>query len=230
MERESVHELSAAYALDALDPDEREAFEEHLRSCERCREDVASFGETAAALAYAAPPAAPPPHVRDRILQQAHLESELVARRVRRRERVLGLALLPAAAAVAGLAVWVGLLQHRLDDTRGSRTASEQALAVLADPSSSRTPLQGAAGSLVVRPGGEAVLVVRRIAPAPQGKTYEAWVIAGGKPRPAGLLQRRAAILLSQRVPRGATVAMTVEPAGGSPQPTTKPFASAARA
>ena len=36
MEPEALHELSAAYALDALEPDEREVFEEHLAGCESC--------------------------------------------------------------------------------------------------------------------------------------------------------------------------------------------------
>jgi len=32
-----IHELTAGYALDALDPDERRAYEAHLAGCERCR-------------------------------------------------------------------------------------------------------------------------------------------------------------------------------------------------
>ena len=40
-----THEQAAAYALDALDPDERRAFEAHLDGCARCREEVASFGD-----------------------------------------------------------------------------------------------------------------------------------------------------------------------------------------
>ena len=58
MDTESIHDLSAAYALDALDDDERRAYEDHLAGCERCREEVASFSSTAGALAYAAGPAA----------------------------------------------------------------------------------------------------------------------------------------------------------------------------
>ena len=37
MERAEIHDLSAAYALDALDGDELEAFEEHLARCAECR-------------------------------------------------------------------------------------------------------------------------------------------------------------------------------------------------
>src|SRR5437667_9599659 len=48
----SPHELSAAYALDALDGDDLQTYETHLAGCEQCREDVASFRATASALAY----------------------------------------------------------------------------------------------------------------------------------------------------------------------------------
>ena len=34
---DDLHTLSAPYALDALSPDERAQFEEHLRTCDRCQ-------------------------------------------------------------------------------------------------------------------------------------------------------------------------------------------------
>ena len=48
------HDLLAAYALDALDDDERERFERHLPDCEECSEQLALLREPVAALAYAA--------------------------------------------------------------------------------------------------------------------------------------------------------------------------------
>ena len=48
-----VHELSGAYALDALDGAERERFERHLRRCPGCTEDVRLMTATATALAQA---------------------------------------------------------------------------------------------------------------------------------------------------------------------------------
>ena len=60
MEPESLHELAAGYALDALDDDERVAFEQHLAECEQCAADVLAFRETAALLAYAAEGPEPP--------------------------------------------------------------------------------------------------------------------------------------------------------------------------
>ncbi|MGZ4441003.1 MAG: zf-HC2 domain-containing protein, partial [Gaiellaceae bacterium] len=57
---DTTHELSAAYALDALEPEDARAFEEHLAHCERCQEEIASFSETARALAYTSQPLARP--------------------------------------------------------------------------------------------------------------------------------------------------------------------------
>ena len=53
MTNDQLHDLSAAYALDALDDEERAAFEAHLRDCESCRAEVGSLGNTVESLAYA---------------------------------------------------------------------------------------------------------------------------------------------------------------------------------
>ena len=47
-----AHDLTAAYALDALAPDEAEAYERHLSQCEECREQLAELTETATGLAF----------------------------------------------------------------------------------------------------------------------------------------------------------------------------------
>src|SRR5207245_2292443 len=49
--------LLGAYALDAVDGDEAEAIEFHLRECPRCEAEVAGFRETAALLAHSGTPA-----------------------------------------------------------------------------------------------------------------------------------------------------------------------------
>ncbi len=75
--------------------------------------------------------------------------------------------------------------------------------------------------------GGAGALVVSNLVAAPPGKTYEAWVIQGKAARPAGLFhggESTTIVALSRPLPVGAEVAVTVEPAGGSPAPTRKPF------
>jgi anti-sigma-K factor RskA len=225
MDSGTIHELSAAYALDALDPAEEREFEQHLRTCDDCREDVASFEAAASALAFAVQSPEPPPALRGRILERVQAERGVVVPFRRRRISFGVVSGLAAAAAVVaiGLGIWAASLSSDLDETRA-------ALAVLADPAAKSIDLQGAEGRLVVAPEGEAALVVRNLDPAPEGQTYEAWVIEGKTPKRAGLFNgddRRDLVLLDRKVPPNAVVAVTVEPDGGVDAPTSKPIFSA---
>ncbi len=61
-----IEELIGAYALDAVDDDERNAVEQHLAVCARCRAELVEHREVAALLAYEGAPA--PSDVWDRIV------------------------------------------------------------------------------------------------------------------------------------------------------------------
>jgi anti-sigma-K factor RskA len=218
MEDDLIHDLAAAYAVDALDPDEQRAFEAHLARCPRCQEEVASFSRAVAALAFAAPPAEPPPALRGRILDAAGADRSNVVQ-LRPRWAVPALAAAAAAACAAiGLGIWAQNLHSRL----GSATSALQAL-----------PLDGANGSVVLGRGGEADLVVSGLPSVPSGKTYEVWVIRGTVAQPAGLFVPKTAtavVHLTRHVPAGSRVGVTLEPAGGSPQPTSAPIVTSALA
>lgn len=192
-----LHDLTAAYALDALDPDEAEAYERHLGQCEECREQLAELNGAAANLAFAAVAPAPTAQLRGSILGAAAAERTNVVPLLQRRWVARGLAVAAAAAAcvVVGLAVAL---------TRTSHTHMVTA-------------------SVVLRPDRTATLHVSGLATAPHGKTYEAWVIpAGGTPRPAGLFPggEGTSVRLSGTVPPNAVVAVTRERAGGASTPT----------
>jgi anti-sigma-K factor RskA len=68
----------------------------------------------------------------------------------------------------------------------------------------------------------------------PGGKTYELWYIStAGKATPAGLFEsngKNTLQVLDGRMTKGDTVGVTVEPAGGSKAPTTKPVVAIASA
>lgn len=66
-----LHDLAALYAVDALDPAERTAFESHLADCPPCRAEVARYAETTAQLA-AAVAQDPPPALRTSVLDAIH--------------------------------------------------------------------------------------------------------------------------------------------------------------
>jgi anti-sigma-K factor RskA len=223
-ESETIHELAAAYALDALDERERSVFEAHLAGCAQCWEDVRSFGETAALMAHGVDAASPPPALLERILEQARSErpqQSVVVLRPRRALRLATAAAALAAAAAVALAVWAAGLSSSLDEEREARRADLRAAAILADEASRRLPV-GEQSRVVLAPDGEAVLVARGLPDAPIGKTYEAWVIGEQGPLPAALFEggETEIVLLDEPVPGGAKVAVTLEPEGGSEQPT----------
>jgi anti-sigma-K factor RskA len=213
-----LHSLAAPYALDALDQDEERSFKDHLATCERCREQLAGLREAAAALAFAAPAAVPPPELKERILDQARAERPNVVPLHRRRNWTAPLAAAASIAAAAAivLGIWAASLANSPDRLES----------VLSKPGA-RLIAMGDAGAVAVAPNGEAVLAVA-VPRAPAGKTYEAWVIRGGQAKPAGLFRGRAGtsvVELGPDVRRGSVVAITLERAGGVPQPTTKPLA-----
>jgi len=233
MEPEGIHELTAAYALAALDERETQAYEAHLRHCSRCRDDLVALREAATSLAYAAPATSPPAALRGRILEQARAERSNVVslpRRLRdRRTRILAAATAVAAAAAVALGIWAAVLHSDLDSTRSAHARDAQALALLAEPGTDHVPLTGASGMLAVASSGKAVLLLSAIAMAPSDRTYEAWVIKGKQAQPAGLFQGGAnrVVPLTRPVPEGATVGVTIERKGGAPQPTSAPIVSA---
>ena len=219
-----LHDQLAAYALDALDDDERNEFEAHLAACDACRAELADFRETAGMLAYAAEGPAPPDALRERVLEEARHErpqQRVVVLRPRRALRVSAVAAAAAVAAAIGLGVWAATLSSSLDAERSARADEARAAAILADAGVTRLRL-GARAEVVRTPNGDAVMVVRNVPSAPAGKTYEAWVIDAGRPVKAGLFEggRQEIVLLQQRVRQGSVVAVTLEPEGGSDQPT----------
>ena len=221
---DELHDLVAPYALDSLDSDERQAFERHLEECSECRAQLVELQIATDALAYAES-VEPPTELRERILAAARTENGAKVITFPRR-RWLFPATAAAAAAAAfvaiGIGFWATSLSRDLDRERSVKESYAQAIQLLGG-GAHVTQLANAEGALLVTPGGEAALVVCGLQPAPEGKTYEAWVIQGETPRPAGLFRGGSGcppVLLDRNVPPGSQVAVTLEQSGGAPQPT----------
>jgi anti-sigma-K factor RskA len=224
MEADALHDLTPAYALDALDADDVRAYEAHLARCARCRDELAALSEAAGALAYATEAPVPPAELRGRILQQAaHERSNVVPLRSRLVTPVAAIAAVAAVAAIA-LGIWAASLSNKLDRKEAQLDRQQRVAQILATPGSRKVPF--ARGTLVVAPNGDAALVLRRLDPAGPGQTYEAWVATEGAPEPAGLFGGGDAVAfpLDEPVPAGATVMVTKEPSGGRDTPSTRPF------
>ena len=218
---DDLHELSALYALDALDGDELARFEEHLDDCERCQDELLGLRAAAASLAFAVDGPAPPAALRSRILDAARGEVQNVVPFRARRSIAVSVAAavaIAATAAAVALGLWAASLDHSLSGERA-------ALRILGDPHARHIPLTDVRGALVVAPSGEAALAADLPEP-PRGKVYEVWVIGTNTVQRAGTFTGQRTTLTT-RVPAGATVAVTLERAGGVERPTTHPLLSA---
>jgi anti-sigma-K factor RskA len=234
-----VHQLAAAYALDALDERERSEFEAHYPTCPVCRPEVADYRE---ALAHVAASVAvtPPASLKSSVMAQigntrqlSPLLPESVVSLASHRERRKRLSLIvTAAAAVLLIAVGAFVVGRR---SGSGDDYSAAAAAVLAMPDARTATLQGTAqGSFKVAwsPADGKAVVIGDGLPAPgDGKAYELWAIDSAGPHALRLLDRAD----GERVRRVIDVegspsqwAITVEPAGGVDAPTSKAIFSGA--
>src|SRR5918911_5142751 len=135
MEADAIHELTPAYALDALDEQDEREYEEHLARCPHCRAELASLTEAATSLAYGVESPPPPAGLRDRILEQARAERPNVVplRRPAWRSWPAAVAAVAAAAAI-GLGIWAASLSSSLDRERAARDQQERIVSIVSDP------------------------------------------------------------------------------------------------
>jgi anti-sigma factor RsiW len=238
-----VHELSGAYALDALDDAERERYERHLRRCPSCAEDVRRMTSTATALAMAVT-AEPPPGLKERVLAAAattpqlpplappaaarHRHGRPVTRSAWFPRLALGVAAVGVAAAVA-LAVVTVSTQRRLDDVR----SQNQAIAAVLSASDARitsAPVTGGGTATVVSSFTQHTMIFTSsgLPKLANAKVYELWFLSTGSARPAGLLPQptngKTTPVLADGLSSADKVGVTVEPAGGTSTPTTTPI------
>ncbi|MFE3145968.1 anti-sigma factor domain-containing protein [Streptomyces sp. NPDC059218] len=241
MSTTDLHTLTGAYAVHALHGEERDAFERHLAECDACAQEVAEFRATAGRLALAST-VRTRPVMREQVLRRIAAVRQVPPGtvpldRVRRGgHQAVGLArwtlaaCVAAAAAFGGTAVWqYERAQDAQDRASQAERHAEDVVGVLAAPDakSRSAKVAGGAGTLVVSAGRDrAVFVASKMAAPPRGKVYQLWFADEGKMRSAGLMDpdRSSQAVLMQGAVEGASgVGITVEPAGGSNQPTSTP-------
>ncbi|HXQ18066.1 MAG TPA: anti-sigma factor [Acidimicrobiales bacterium] len=172
---DEVESLLGAYALDAVDDDERALVESHLEGCPRCRAEVDAFMEVAAALGNSIDPV--PPELWARIGGRLDLsapgDATLLEIRAKARQQIAGFAprrvgagatavaarwqrrAMVAAAAAAAVALALVSLSlsnanSRVDQLQAlaaARGAGAAAQAALADPAHRLVELRGPGGA-----------------------------------------------------------------------------------
>ena len=227
-----LHTLSGAYAADALDPVERDVFERHLETCDSCRAEVRELQATTARLAVGVS-ATPPAALRDRVLAEVGRTRQLsphrdVVRLDERRNRPWYRQ--PATAAAAVLLVVAiglgGLAVHENREKAEAERLAERITAVAVDPQRTvdTVPVTHGGTGTVVAADGLAVFHGSDLPRLPDGRAYQLWRISGQESQSAGVLGRGGELtgVVTDLGP-GDAVGVTVEPAGGSSQPTSDP-------
>jgi hypothetical protein len=212
MAHEEIEGLLGAYALDAIDPEERAAIEAHLATCPKCSAELAAHREVTSLFAYRGQEA--PDGLWDRIAVRMHESPpELRLDRIRPRmatpperrpgssrpasRRVLQwrwVAPVAAAAAiaVAVLGVEVAHLSSRPSTVSGPTMA--QVRHALAEPGSRKVTLTGGGSAkptldAVITAGGVGyVYGEQHVAPLPADRTYQLWGVVGHNAVSYGLL------------------------------------------
>jgi anti-sigma-K factor RskA len=225
-----LHHLIAPYALDALEADDRARFEAHLALCEQCRVELVGFLSTAARLGEGEA-VTPPPELRERVVAMAastpqeHPVVTALAQRSRIRRVAPRLALVAAvAAAVLGIGGFVAEHQQA-DDLRADRS---QLTAVMSaeDAKTTESPVAGGGEVRVISsPTNDAAVVVgASLSSLDADQTYQVWRMHDGQPTSVGLLGRGPGVLYVEGIKGADAFAVTVEPSGGSPKPTSEPI------
>jgi len=217
--RGDLHVLTGGYALDALSQHEQENFERHLAQCGSCATEVRGLRETAARLALAQA-LRPPPQLQARVMAATYRTRQLpplpaTPDRARRAPRLL----IAAAAASVAAALTFGVTHILTHVPAPTISAVEQAPD--ARLQTMRTSVGGTVtliSSLRLR---DAVVTAAGLPPAAADRVYQVWVIGPGGARPAGFVT--AGPVLAAGIAPGDRIGITVEPAGGTSQPTTKP-------
>ncbi|MGW5874958.1 anti-sigma factor [Nocardiopsis terrae] len=231
---QDLHTLSGAYALNALTPTESVRFEDHLADCDSCVQEVRGFTETSALLASATA-RTPPAELRERVLEEVARTRQLAPAPERLPEPrrrgwpwALGLALAACLAAVLALGALVVEQRRQVDELRANE---QQIAAVISAPdavSTSAQPMEGVNVTVVHSESlGNLVFSAHGLEQL-HDEDYQLWLTRDdGTVYSAGLISvdDSGFVLPVLAEPDELTegVAVTIEPEGGSEQPTAEP-------
>jgi anti-sigma-K factor RskA len=223
-----VLDLLPAYALGSLGADEVQRVQEHLLSCWICRDESSAFQAVAGELSFAVPVAEPSPDLRDRLMQRvrkARPPAPVSQSEARRPfwERLLPAWGLASLFLIVGLAASSFLLWQRISHLEFA-TAPGGMRAV---PLSATDAAPQATGFVLISTDGEdGALIVDGLPPLAESQQYQVWLIRDGQRTSGAVFSTDEKSYGGTRIraPRSlleyAAVGITIEPTGGSPEPT----------
>jgi anti-sigma-K factor RskA len=205
MDCHEIEELSGAYALDALSPEERKAVDEHLAECPKCAQEIRQLQAVVDLFPLSVPGVEPPPRMKERIFAKIHdnntpqTQRTVTPRSVRKARDTVWTPVFAAIAAVLlisfGLMLgWNLSLQQQLQ--KAATTQSTPHVTPSATPNSTISftmkgtqASSGITGETIYLPQQNMTLLVLHNLPKLSGKhVYQGWLIVGKQVTNAGLL------------------------------------------
>ena len=223
-----------AYAIGALDSGDRAALEKHLKTCPACQAELASYQGLSEGLLLSVPLRQPPAALRQRLVGRLP-----AARKTAPRFRfpwsigqtALGFAVLLLLFLNVFLLLQTQSLQREQASLSRQVQTGQTALAALAYPETRSLPVNGnnVAGTLLLdQERNVAVLITWNMPALQANQTFQVWLIdAQGKRTDAGIFMPQpgqpftsVSVNSSGGLANFSGLGVTIEPAGGSPQPT----------
>lgn len=219
--------LIAPYVLGAVPLEEEEEIRAHLLSCEECMREADEYSAASANLALAAEPKPLPDGFADNVIALVKEETPTAPAAAKRpARRWFSLPAFGIAAVLVVAAVLSGVLVNVMGDLREERRIT----AALLRGDAIRLEGEGAAAAVVQETGG-ALFVARDLPRAPGDDIYQLWFLGGEQPVSAGTFEAsegRVVLRTGLSLEGVSGAAVTVEPPGGSDQPTSDPVLSSA--
>lgn len=242
----------ALYAVGALaDPQELADLKSHLGSCGDCRRELEALRADSAMLALSATGPQPPQRARLRLMQTIAAEARhpgqrkpRVLGRLRPRWRTFAPITVAATLAVISIGLMVNNLKWRRNyeelaaqyqELKTNSALAREVMDMINDPKavhmtlvSVKTAAQPQVRAVYKPERGHILLLANNLAPIPDDKVYELWLLpaTGGTPMPAGTFRidsKGSAMMMHAMQTEGIQArafAITIEPAGGSRAPT----------
>jgi anti-sigma-K factor RskA len=220
MNCEETRDLLAAYGLDALASDQAAVVERHVEGCQRHDAELRELREGVEAVALAVPERDPPAVLRSRLLAAFESEATASPAPVPLRPAAPARPWRPtpafayAAAAVLIVAL-AGLLAWNIALQTGDGDGGERLVRVFSG--------EAGAARLLYLEDERAGLLELDLEAQPAERTYQAWAIYGEGPVSLGLVPNEGVAAFRADLGDASAVAISVEPAGGSAQPTSDP-------
>lgn len=220
--------LVACYVIGAISADEASSVRAHILTCDDCLVEAESLSSVTASLDLMAATEEPPEGFAERVM--ARVADQRVSTTAPRGVGAGPFASLWGRVAGGALAACVALLGFLLWDARSDLARQQEAVAALAGTEEGMV-LRGEGAARMVPTAGGAIFAAAELAAVPEGKTYQLWLMRGDCGRILSPACERVsfgtfgvtdgvAVLETSSAAGFERAAVTVEPEGGSSQPT----------